>query len=269
MTPEFLMAWNKKFNVGYEINPWMNGNVQKVNTQKAHDQWSHLLDILLNICKADIKTISIDNQKIPDIVFTANAAFVHGHTVTMSNFKYEQREPEIPYFKNWFHNNLKLYIEFIPVAFEGAGDALTDSYGNLWIAHGFRTHFHAHEIIQSYYPYLKVHSLELVNPHFYHLDTCFCPLTSGHVIYFPDAFSYESESVIKEVFGDKAIPVTRQDANDFVCNAVECNGYIVVNNCSAKINYELEQAKYSVIETDLTEFMKSGGSAKCLTLRLN
>lgn len=269
IVPEFLMSWNNKFNVGYEINPWMNGNIQKVNTFEAHNQWCHLLDLLLNTCKANVKTMAVNNESIPDIVFTANAGFIHGNTIAISNFKFQQREPEIPYFKSWFRNNLKHRIEFVPVPFEGAGDALTDIHDNLWIGYGHRTHFHAHEVLQSYFPYLKVQSLHLVDPHFYHLDTCFCPLTSGHVLYYPNAFALESQRKIEEVFQDKLIAVDLQDAKSFICNAVECNGHVIVNQCSARINYELEQAKYNVIETNLSEFIKAGGSAKCLTLRLN
>ncbi len=31
--------------------------------------------------------------------------------------------------------------------------------------------------------------LELASPRFYHLDTCFCPLTGGEVLYYPPAFT--------------------------------------------------------------------------------
>ena len=30
--------------------------------------------------------------------------------------------------------------------------------------------------------------LELVDPRFYHLDTCFCPVAPGVAIYYPGAF---------------------------------------------------------------------------------
>ena len=39
--------------------------------------------------------------------------------------------------------------------------------------------------------------LELVDPRFYHLDTCFCPLAPGVAIYYPGAFDEYGRSVLQ------------------------------------------------------------------------
>jgi N-dimethylarginine dimethylaminohydrolase len=39
--------------------------------------------------------------------------------------------------------------------------------------------------------------LELVNPRFYHLDTCFCPLAPGEALYYPDAFDAYGQRVLQ------------------------------------------------------------------------
>ena len=39
--------------------------------------------------------------------------------------------------------------------------------------------------------------LELVNPRFYHLDTCFCPLAPGVAIYYPEAFDPYGRRVLE------------------------------------------------------------------------
>ena len=265
--PNFLVAWNKRYDVNYDINPWMTDNIKLVNNQKAHQQWLNLVKILKDL-GANVSQMSVDNENIPDIVFTANAGFIYNNVLTLSSFKYLQRQYEIPYFRNWFLTNTKTQVNVILETFEGAGDALIDHQGNLWMGHGFRSTLESHWRLQVIYTALNVLSLELMNPEFYHLDTCFCPLSSGHVLYYPDAFSSHDELKILEVFGEKAIQVSLEDASDFACNVVEWDGNLVMNKCSPLLNYELEKIGYSVVETDLTEFLKAGGSAKCLTLKL-
>ena len=264
----FLMVWNKQFDVSYEINPWMTGNILKVDNRKAYEQWCHLLDVLHNV-DAVVDTFSVDNASIPDIVFTANAGFLHENLLTVSRFKYSQRLKEVPYYVNWFLTHTKAHHQFIPDFFEGAGDALTDVNGNLWAGYGFRSDLESHGILRILYPKLNVISLNLTNPDFYHLDTCFCPLNNGYVMYYPEAFLSDSELKILEAFGDKVILIEQRDAKNFACNAIEWDGNLIMNRCSAKLNYELEKIGYNVIETDLTEFIKAGGSAKCLTLKLS
>lgn len=263
----FLVAWNKRFNVTYDINPWMTNNENLVNTQKAFEQWQTLVSILKQI-GANIHQMSVDNANIPDIVFTANAGFIHNNVLTLSNFKHKERQLEIPYYRNWFLTNVTAAVHVLFEPFEGAGDALVDSYNNLWVGYGFRSGIESHSRLQQLYPWLNVKSIELINPSFYHLDTCFCPLNSGHLMYYPGAFNDEDKQKISEVFGDKIIEVSLEDALNFACNMVEHDKNLVLNKCSPKLNFDLEKIGYNVIETELTEFIKAGGSAKCLTLKL-
>lgn len=263
----FLMAWNKRYNVNYDINPWMTNNLQRVDTEKAFHQWKSLVKILEKI-GAKVSKMSVDNELIPDIVFTANAGFIHNNVLILSNFKHSQRQQEIPYYRNWFLTNINAHLHVLFEEFEGAGDALIDAQNNIWVGYGFRSNLESHDKLKMVYPSLNIISLKLINPEFYHLDTCFCPLNNGYVLYYPDAFNDEGQFYIKKYFGNKVINVSFEDAKDFACNTVEWNGNLILNKCSPKLNFELEKIGYNVIETDLTEFLKAGGSAKCLTLKL-
>lgn len=265
--PNFLVAWNKCYNVTYDINPWMTDNLNLVDNQKAYEQWLTLVKILKSL-GATVSQIIVDNPDIPDIVFTANAGVIFNNKVILSQFKHYQRQKEIPYFNNWFKTHLPINICSILEYFEGAGDALIDNKNNIWVGHGFRSTFNARFALQNILPSLNLISLKLINPEFYHLDTCFCPLNSGHVLYYPEAICSADEIKIYEQYDGKMIKVSMSDAVNFACNIVEWKNNLILNKCSAKLNYELEKIGYNVIETDLSEFIKAGGSAKCLTLKL-
>ena len=45
----------------------------------------------------------------------------------------------------------------------------------------------------------RVIPLELIDPYYYHLDTCFCPLAPGEAIYFPGAFDDYGRRVLQEL----------------------------------------------------------------------
>ncbi len=112
--------------------------------------------------------------------------------------------------------------------------------------------------------------LKLVDQRFYHLDTCFCPLDGGFVMYYPPAFDDASRAVIeKRVPKERRIAIGEEDALAFACNAVNVDDVIVVNRATAAFVKALSRHDFKVVQSPLSEFMKAGGSAKCLTLRLD
>ena len=117
---------------------------------------------------------------------------------------------------------------------------------------------------------IEVVSLRLVDPRFYHLDTCFCPLFGGYVMYFPKAFDAESLAKIHKRYSlDKRICVGDSDALRFACNAVNVGRVIVLNEVSSGLSRRLEDLGFCVVQVSLTEFLRAGGAAKCLALRLS
>jgi N-dimethylarginine dimethylaminohydrolase len=112
--------------------------------------------------------------------------------------------------------------------------------------------------------------MPLADPKFYHLDTAFCALPCGGVIYYPPAFAAAALTLIHDhVAPDDRIALDRADAECFAANAVCVGRTIILSRCSAALRKVLEQRGYAVVETPLDVFMKSGGSARCLTLRLD
>jgi lysine-ketoglutarate reductase/saccharopine dehydrogenase-like protein (TIGR00300 family) len=263
----FLMCPPDHYDVDYVINPWMEGNVHKSSRDRAVEQWHQLFHIIKEYATVDLIS---PQQGIPDMVFTANAGLVLENTVVLSRFFHKERQGEEPFFQEWFEKN-GFTVHLLPkdLPFEGAGDALLDREGRwLWAGYGFRSELDAHPYLAQWLD-IEVLSLRLMDERFYHLDTCFCPLINGYLLYYPPAFdAYSNRLIEMRVPADKRIVVEEPDAVNFACNAVNIDRRIVMNKASSSLKQRLADLGFEVIETPLTEFLKAGGAAKCLTLRV-
>jgi len=262
-----LMCPPDFFTVDYVINPWMAGNVDSLSLERAQLQWGELRDAIAGY--ADVVTID-PQPDLPDMVFTANAGAVYKDKAIASHFIPQERRPEEAHFKTWFRENgFELLALDEKIGFEGAGDCLHDRRGPwLWTGFGFRTEIEAHEEIQDYFD-LEVVSIRLTDERFYHIDTCFCPLTDGFLMYHPPAFDFDSRMAIEtRIPPHKRIIVDTIDAGNFACNAVNIGDRVILHRASDPLKARLMLAGFSVQEIELTEFLKAGGSAKCLTLKL-
>ena len=263
----FLMCAPDHYDVDYVINPWMEGNIHKSSRDRAVEQWQKLHHVLKDHTLVDL----VEPQKgWPDMVFTANAGLVLGNTVVLSRFFHKERQGEEPFFKQWFESKGYTVYELPKdLPFEGAGDALLDREGRwLWAGYGFRSELDSHPYLAKWLD-IEVVSLRLMDERFYHLDTCFCPLNGGYLLYYPPAFdAYSNRLIEMRVPPEKRIAIAEADAVNFACNTVNIDSVVVMNKASDPLKERLAAAGFEVIETPLTEFLKAGGAAKCLTLRV-
>ena len=262
-----LMCPPDYFTVDYVINPWMAGNEDSLNLDRANEQWQQLRDTVAEF--ADVVTIDAVPD-LPDMVFTANAGVVYGDKAIASHFMPMERRPEEPIFKQWFRENgFQLLDLDEKIGFEGAGDCLLDRRGAwLWTGFGFRTEIEAHPVIEEYFD-IELVSIRLTDERFYHIDTCFCPLTDGFLMYHPPAFDYDSRIAIESrIPPHKRIIVDTFDAGNFACNAINIGDRVILHRASEPLKARLMLAGFKVHEVKLTEFLKAGGSAKCLSLKL-
>ena len=264
---KILMCPPDFFTVEYVINPWMAGQETSLNIDLAKQQWNALNDAISEV--ADVVTMD-PQPDLPDMVFTANAGVVYGNKAIASHFMPHERRPEEPHFKKWFRDNgFELLDLDEKVGFEGAGDCLFDRGGPwLWTGHGFRTEIEAHKKIREFFD-VDLVSICLTDSRFYHIDTCFCPLTGGFLMYHPPAFDFDSRIAIESrVPPHKRIVVDTADAGNFACNAVNVGDTVILNKASDPLKARLMLAGFKVVESEVSEFLKAGGSTKCLTLNL-
>jgi N-dimethylarginine dimethylaminohydrolase len=273
--PQLLMCAPAHFAINYSINPWMEPAKWAAAAHAvAERQWAGLHDTLRS-SGAAIDTVA-PQAGLPDLVFTANAAVVLDGTALLARFRHPERQGEEPVFAAAFEKlrerGLIDRVVALPdgVVMEGAGDCLFDEARNLfWMGFGQRSERRAVDAVAQAFG-LPVVPLELVDPRFYHLDTAFCPLPTGDVIYHAGAFSDEGRmEIARRVAENKRIVLSEEEAAQFSANAVCVGRTIVMSRCTDALRKRLERRGYHVAATPLDTFLQSGGSAACLTLRLD
>ncbi|MBI5420415.1 MAG: amidinotransferase [Deltaproteobacteria bacterium] len=253
------------YGIEYEINPWMSRSRQ-ADPEAARRQWESLFDLLQGRLGLRISLLA-PMKGLPDLVFTANAGLVRRGTFIPSHFRHPERRGESPVFRGWFEEE-GYEIRSLPrnLYFEGEGDVLRvggDLFAGYRIRSDIRTHAGVGEILEE-----RVLSLELTDPRFYHLDTCFCPLAEDAAAYYPPAFDPYARRVI-EAHVPRRVEVSPEEAMRFACNAVVAERKAVINTGCENLKTTLRGMGYEVWETDLSEFIKAGGAAKCLVLFLD
>ncbi len=250
------------YNVIYKINPWMDLNNQPSH-ELANHQWSELKNKIEEL--GDTVQLVKSEPNLPDMVFTANAALIlkDGSTV-IAKFHHEERKGEEPLFAEWFRNN-EFPVYETSYTFEGAGDALY--LGNTLIGgYGFRSNPDFYWYLRNYFE-VPIYTVQLVNPYFYHLDTCFCPLDNVDYLIFPGAFDAEGLSQIR-MLGGNEITVPEHEAKLFACNSVRVGRNVILPKGCPITMQKLNDNGYTCHPVDMSEYLKSGGACKCLTLQL-
>jgi N-dimethylarginine dimethylaminohydrolase len=213
---------------------------------------------------------------LPDLVFTANSAVVLDRRVLLARFRHRQRRGEEPHFEAAFRalqaRGLIEHLEKLPpgLVLEGAGDCVFDrARGLFWMGYGPRSDAAASRVVADMFGQ-EVVALELADARFYHMDTALCPLSGGEVMYLPDAFTAGGLAQIRDrVAAEDRIEIAIDDGCRLAANAVCIGRSVILSGAGEKLCAQLEDRGYRVVQTPLASFLRSGGSAFCLTLRLD
>jgi N-dimethylarginine dimethylaminohydrolase len=260
-TRTYLMCRPTHFDVTYSINPWMRPE-KPTATELALIQWNELYGILTGLGH-EVQLID-PIEGLPDMVFAANGATVIDGTVLSAKFRYEQRAAEGPAYRDWLAER-GYQVHDAEHVNEGEGDYLFTGTRVL-AGTGFRTALRSHaEAVEVFGR--EVVGLTLVDPRFYHLDTALAVLDDDEIMYYPAAFSEGSRRRLEELYPD-AVIATDHDAEVFGLNAVSDGRNVVMAAQATELADKLRDRGFYPIGVELTELLKSGGSAKCCTLEL-
>jgi N-dimethylarginine dimethylaminohydrolase len=259
----WLVCKPQDYDVRYSINPWMDVKVTP-EIELARRQWQDLHHHLIRL-GAWIEYVP-HADGLPDMVFTANAGLVRQNRVVLSSFRYKERQGEEAFYQAWFEANGFAVERVTKGAYEGEGDALFCG-DTLYCGWGFRSDKVAHEEVGGIFNVKDLVLLELRDDRFYHLDTCFCPLTPELGMVYRGAFTEEGIATLERSM--ELIFVSEADAIQFVCNAVVLGSDIILPAGCEDTYSVLKKFGFRTYPVALSEFIKAGGAAKCLSLKLD
>ena len=278
LEPTILMTDPAHFDVRYAINPWMRPGEwlldEAGHRRSARQAWMALKDALTDAgARVEVMTGA---SGWPDMVFPANAAVVLDGRALMARFKCPERQGEQAFFRAHFNDLVQqCYLQDIielpsGLVHEGAGDGIWDASRQLfWAGYGQRSDSAAAQEMARVFG-REVVALELATPRFYHLDTCFCPLSGGEVLVFPPAFTRQAMVRIRDhVPAHLLIEAAPDEAAAFCVNAVSLGRTVIMAETPPRLRAVLTERGYDVREVDLSPFILSGGGAFCMTLRLD
>jgi len=273
-----VMCAPDHFEVSYRINPWMDPAQWSVSAdrlaQDARRGWQQLKLTYERLgARVDVQP---PQPGLPDMVFTANAALVLDRKALLARFVCAERRGEEAHDRAFLQalrarGAIDEIVDTPPgLVFEGAGDAIWDATRSvLWTGYGQRSSYEMQYVLAETFAVPTV-ALELVDPRFYHLDTCFCVLSGGEVIVHRPAFDAKSLGLIEELVGrDNLIVAGDEDAHHLAVNSVCLGRDVVLCHASDALRGALVERGYRPHVVALDSFNRAGGAAYCLTLRLD
>ena len=216
---------------------------------------------------------------LPDIVFVANGGLslprLSGPVVLLPHMKYEQRQAELPYLKGMYKTIGIPTINYPgKEPFEGQAELKWFHGGRKAICgYGFRstkqTFVELDRFFKKIYkkdsPELLV--VPLISSNYYHLDVAMLEYSDTQCILHHGAFSDASIKKIMKFLGKENVTVL--DTKDSFClNALVDGPHLITHKLTdrkLKPLFEKLTGK-KVVQIDTTEFEKSGGSVRCMTL---
>ena len=274
--PGKVMVVNPEFfDIKYVINPHMEGHVGDIDKKLAMDEWIRLKEAYENLGLYVHEVTG--TEEFPDMVFCANQSLPNitndgRKQVVMSVMNADQRKGEVPIIEEVYRESsyeFSYLDEKRFKSFEGMGDAIWHFKKRLiWGGYGYRTSIDVYDMVSEIFK-TPVIALELVDPKFYHLDTCFCVLDEETVMIYPKAFTEEGLRSIRGVFPN-IIEANQHEAEHlFACNATCPDGKnVFIQKGCVDVNEKLERSGFTVHEFNTDEYLKSGGSVFCMKMLL-
>jgi N-dimethylarginine dimethylaminohydrolase len=257
------------FRVDYAINPYMDPADQP-DRERAMAQW---LDLVAAIERAGgAVEVVAQRPDSPDMVYAMNLGLGvvrpegTGHVV-MSHMRYAERRMETLSAQPWFERSGRStsYVgrDGVGAHFE-AGDVFAWGDG-LVAGYGPRTEELALKHLAAELG-VRVRGVRIAHPAMYHLDLAFCPLDDRRAMVAPGAFDEASAAALLELVPEPLVLTDDEALTTFCANSVVVGDTVVMPaGPPARVRSQLAAWGFEVVEVDVSEFHKGGGSVRCLS----
>ena len=264
----YVMVRPDHFRIDYAINPYMDPADQP-DRHRAMAQWVDLVSTVERLGG----TVEVVPQRpdAPDMVYAMNLGLgvvrPDGAHVVMSHMRYAERRMEARSAQPWFERSGRTtaYVGRDGVgAHLEAGDVF--AWGDALLAgYGPRTEELALKHLATDLD-VRVRGVRITHPAMYHLDLAFCPLDERRAMVAPGAFDNASASALMELVPEPLVLTDEEALTTFCANSIVIGRNIVMPaGAPARVVAQLEDWGFDVVEVEVDEFHKGGGSVRCLT----
>jgi len=257
------------FRIDYAINPYMDPADQP-DPRRARAQWVDLLSTIERLGA----TVEVVPQRpdAPDMVYAMNLGLGVvrpdgvGHVV-LSHMRYAERRMETLTAQPWFERSGRAtsYVGRDGVgAHLEAGDVF--AWGDALVAgFGPRTEELALKHLATDLG-VRVRGVRITHPAMYHLDLAFCPLDERRALVAPGAFDEASAAALLELVPEPLVLTDDEALTTFCANSIVIGRAVVMPaGAPPRVKAQLADWDFEVVEVDVSQFHKGGGSIRCLT----
>jgi N-dimethylarginine dimethylaminohydrolase len=264
----YVMVRPDHFRIDYAINPYMD-LADQPDPHRAMAQWVDLVSTIERLGG----TVEVVPQRpdAPDMVYAMNLGLgvvrPDGPHVVMSHMRYAERRMEALSAQPWFERSGRgtSYVGRDGVgAHLEAGDVFAWGDG-LVAGFGPRTEALALKHLATDLD-VRVRGVQITHPSMYHLDLAFCPLDERRAMVAPGAFDDASASALLALVPEPLVLTDDEALTTFCANSVVIGRCVVMPaGAPARVKAQLADWGLEVVEVDVSEFHKGGGSIRCLT----
>lgn len=232
-----------------------------IHIEKALEQHENFVNTLK---KHDIEVILLPyHKKYPEQVFTRDIGFTLGETVFVADMASDIRDGEEEVLKRWLEDEEISYYSIKGHQIEG-GDVIIDQ-DRVYIGLSNRTNQdainHLHDLLHRKF---EIHTIDFESK-FLHLDCVFNIISPELALIYPPALNKGDYQKFNDQY--ELIEVSQEEQFTLGTNVLSIgNKKIISLPVNQKVNEELSKRGFEIIEVDITEIIKSGGSFRCCTL---
>ncbi|OIJ12012.1 hypothetical protein BKP37_14630 [Anaerobacillus alkalilacustris] len=233
-----------------------------IHIEKAMEQHKHFAQVLRD---NNIDVILLPPaKKFPEQVFTRDIGFTLGHTIFVADMANNIRRGEEQILKDWLKGEEVSYYNIIGDQIEG-GDVIIDG-GTIYVGISDRTNEAAIAHLTRLLPSFNIITVPFQNKYL-HLDCIFNILSPSEALIYPGVIDKKKEELIASRY--ELIEVTKEEQFTLGTNVLSIGNKKVISlPVNKNVNNELRKRGYEVIEVDITEIIKSGGSFRCCSMPL-
>jgi N-dimethylarginine dimethylaminohydrolase len=269
----YVMVRPDHFRIDYAINPYMD-TADQPDPGRAMAQWTDLVSTIERLGG----TVEVVPQRAdaPDMVYAMNLGLgvvrldgsgaMSAHVV-MSHMRYAERRMETLSAQPWFERSGRAtsYVgrEGVGAHLE-AGDVF--AWGDALVAgFGPRTEQLALKHLATDLG-VRVRGVRITHAAMYHLDLAFCPLDERRAMVAPGAFDSASAAALMGLVPEPLVLTDDEALTTFCANSIVIGRTVVMPAGSPeRVKAQLGDWDFEVVEVDVSEFHKGGGSVRCLT----